>query len=199
MTSTSEERRVRVAEESTTQPEIFRLTPLSDREEGGSQVEVHTSTAPLSARERKALDELAKLFTVQEERSLSEAARKRESSQLSKTSLSSSSTSQIAAADAAFIYQHIDYGVLSRCVPGFVKSNVNRNCRYLPETFILRVNYWRRRRMIGDDSSVKRAKRETVVRACAELGTSASSGAAAKARSPRPPTVMGARQTARSS
>jgi hypothetical protein len=49
-------------------------------------------------------------------------------------------------------------------VPGFVKTHLNKNCRYLPETFILRVNYWRRRRAVGDDSKSK--SKEVVVRAC---------------------------------
>ncbi|KAL8617721.1 hypothetical protein ACOMHN_053554 [Nucella lapillus] len=169
------------------QPEIFRLTPLEDREEG--RVEVHTSKAPLSAKEQRMLDELAMLFTIQEEQGLSEAGREKESSRMSKASLSPSSRMS---ADASFIYQHVNFQVLSKCMPGFVKTHLNRNGRYLPETFILRVNYWRRRRMIGDDSSLKRSKKEPVVRACAELAASAS--ARGPLKTSRPHTVNNGRK-----
>ena len=153
-------------------PDIFRLTPDSER--GGSPGKVHTSSSPLSAKEQQALDELAMIFTIQEERCLTE----RESSKLSKATFTSSQL-----ADASFIYQHINFQVLSKCVPGFVKTHLNKNGRYLPETFILRVNYWRRRRALGEDSTAKRAAKESKGRNCTEQGNT--SKRAASSRSPR--------------
>ena len=69
-------------------------------------------TPRLSAKQRAALDELARLFTVQEERCRSgldvHGARTldREPSRISRASLS---PSQIA--DASFIYQHVNFQV----------------------------------------------------------------------------------------
>lgn len=153
-------------------PDSLRQTPDSERSGSPSKV-------ALSAKEQQALDELAMLFTIQEERCLAQ----REASKLSKDSLTSSQL-----ADASFIYQHVNFKVLSKCVPGFVKTHLNKNGRYLPETFILRVNYWRRRRALGEDSTAKRAAKESVGRKCSsEQGNP--SPRAISSRSPRAQTV----------
>nr|KAG5705120.1 hypothetical protein BaRGS_030837 [Batillaria attramentaria] len=76
-------------------------------------------------------------------------------------------------ADASFIYQRIDFDLLAKCVPSFVRTHLNKNGRYLPETFILRVNYLRRRRALGGDGSTdKRAAKESMSRSCSDVSPS---------------------------
>lgn len=137
----------------------------------------------VTAREQEALDQLAMLFTIQEERCVPDfGSRDGGSSELSRASLTHSQMS-----DASFIYQHIDFDLLAKCVPGFVRNHLNKNGRYLPETFILRVNYLRRRRALGvDGGGDKRAAKESISRSCSDVTSSP------RAASSRGQTVKGA-------
>ncbi|KAK7109346.1 uncharacterized protein [Littorina saxatilis] len=174
---------------SSSTPEVFCMTPDSERGGGAggdSEGKIQTSSAPLTEKEEQALDELARLFTIQEERCRSEMEQRREGSKLSKASLTSSQL-----AEASFIYQHVNFQILSKCVPSFVKTNINKNGRYLPETFILRVNYWRRRRALGEDSGAKRAAKETAARTCGTDQQATSTPRAASSKTARQQTGSG--------
>jgi hypothetical protein len=53
---------------------------------------------------------------------------------------------------------YFSFQILWKCLPEFVKSHLNRSGgRYVTETFILKMNHLRRRRL-NDDSLLKRPK-----------------------------------------
>ena len=70
--------------------------------------------------------------------------------------------------DFRFLYQRLEFKSICGNVPQFVRSNCHKTCRFLPETFILRLNFLRKRRetsteivnRIGlqDEDGVKRPK-----------------------------------------
>ncbi|KAL8605822.1 hypothetical protein ACOMHN_051431 [Nucella lapillus] len=163
-----------VSRRNSSHPDIILVTA---EDEGGAP---QGKTVSLSARDHTDLvDDLALLFTTQEERCFSRASR--DNPGQSRVSLTSSQL-----AEATFIYQHVDFQVLSRCVPGFVKSHLNKNGRYQPETFILRVNYLRRRRALGEraakDNTVKdnaakeNAAKDSTAKTASDSATSQSRG-----------------------
>ncbi|PVD29841.1 hypothetical protein C0Q70_09098 [Pomacea canaliculata] len=134
----------------------------------GDGVTTSPPQSPTSDKEvQGSLDQLSMLFGIEEEKCPPGIVPGRRHSRLSKGGVPRSDL-----AKASFIYQRIDFGVLGKCVPPFVRAHLNRNGRYLPETFILRVNYLRRRKQLGDDSTVKRPTKEPTSRTCNEAGPS---------------------------
>ncbi|CAL1543110.1 unnamed protein product [Lymnaea stagnalis] len=52
-----------------------------------------------------------------------------------------------------FLYQMIDFDNFTENVPSFVRQDVKRNGRLVTEIFILKVNFLRRRRQLGETST----------------------------------------------
>ncbi|KAK6182772.1 hypothetical protein SNE40_010382 [Patella caerulea] len=48
-----------------------------------------------------------------------------------------------------FLFQHLDFESLVGGLPSFVRANYKKNGRFTQDTFILRINYLRRRKMMA--------------------------------------------------
>ncbi|XP_059146655.1 uncharacterized protein LOC131934610 [Physella acuta] len=89
---------------------------------------------------------------------------------VSRMSLSRPATRNSIANSTGFLYQIVDFENFTENVPSFVRQDIKKNGRLTTETFILKVNYLRRRRQLGETSSTmspgsKKAQQQTLMAA----------------------------------